>query len=250
MPAPGRLELAAALRDAPELKGLDTEPWELPGARVVQASFEVAHDPAEEAIPPALHPSIPPYATFTVAEFPESPAGSFHLAQVRIIARAGIRPRGFLVGAVCDSEAASAELASRWGYRIRPGEVSLTVRHDRWSGRVKCDGAVVMEVSCRDPQVIGGAEINLVDNLNLAAYEGGGVLVQVDPEYLFHAANRGQAELSAFDPARWGSLGTAGKVQPTTPNVAVSCRVDTDLPQIRFVIDPAKRAIEGTRRLR
>jgi len=244
MPVSGRLDVGGALDGAVELETLDPEPWELPGARIVQASLEIVEAAAEAAIPPALHPSIPPYATFTVVEFPESPVGPFHLAQVRIVARAGIRPRGFLVGAVVDSEPAATALAAGWGFGTSVGEVGLTVRHDRWIGRVARHGQTVLEVVCRDPQVINGADVDLLDSLHLVRYEGDGLIVQVDPEYTYREAHRGGAELGVFVPDAWG-----GAVRPTSPNVAVAVVADTDLPKPRFVMDPNRPAVEGTRRL-
>tara|TARA_R100000005_G_scaffold7152_2_gene3251 strand:- start:12385 stop:13143 length:759 start_codon:yes stop_codon:yes gene_type:complete len=248
MAAYGTLEFERALDGALALKSLETEPWTLPGARLIQASVEVERESALAAIPPALHPTLPPYALFSVTEFPESPVGPFRLAQVRIVARAGTRPRGFLVGAVCDSDVATAELAARWGYSVVRGEVKLSERHDRWIGTVVRDGKMIMQVSCRNPQLINGADIDPIDTLTLARYESESLLMQVDPEYVYHAAHRGQAELE-FDSASWGRGALAGSVHPTSPNVAVCCRVDTDLPTPRFVIDPAKPALQGTRRL-
>jgi Acetoacetate decarboxylase (ADC) len=244
MPARGRLAVADALPGAAELESLSPEPWDLPGARILQASFEVAEDVAETAIPPALHPSIPPYATFTVAQFPQSPVGPFHLGQVRIVARAGIRPRGFLVAAVSDSQAAADALSAGWGYACSVGSVTLSMRHDRWIGRVERDGGTLLEVACRDPQVISGSDVDLLDSLHLVRHQGEALIVQVDPEYTYQEASRGGAELPVFVPQSWG-----GRVFPTSPNVAVTVVADTDLPRPRFVMDPDKLAIEGTRRL-
>ncbi|MEL6983052.1 MAG: hypothetical protein AAFO29_11565, partial [Actinomycetota bacterium] len=85
MPLFGTLDLDTALADAPTVGGLSPEPWNLPGAETLQVSYEVAEDPALAITPPALHPSIPPYATFSVCRFPESPVGAFTLAMVRLI---------------------------------------------------------------------------------------------------------------------------------------------------------------------
>lgn len=245
----GTLDIDAALADAPVLDTLEAPRWELPGARLVQASFEIAEDAALAATPPSMHPSIPPYGTFSVLDAPESPVGAFALAQVRIVARAGIRPRGFLIGAMTDSADAAAALASNWGFRVDVGEVTLRTRHDHWIGTAVRDGVTVMETVCRDPEVMNGADVDLIANLNLARHDGEGVIVQVDPEYVYHEANRGRAELTTFVPDAWGTGPTAGAVLPTSPAVAIACRVDTDLPTPRFVMDPVLPAIKGTRRL-
>src|SRR5438876_2276346 len=98
MPRSGKQEVQAAAARVPLLHGFGTEAWELKGAEILQLSFEVTEEPADWLIPPALNPSIPPYATLSVARFPQSPVGPFALAQVRLVARAGIRPRGYLLG--------------------------------------------------------------------------------------------------------------------------------------------------------
>lgn len=249
MPLDGQLDVEAALEHAPVLATLEAEPWQLPGARIVQTSFEIAEAPALAATPPSMHPSVPPYATFSVLEAPESPVGAFALAQVRIVARAGIRPRGFLIGAVTDSAEAATALASNWGFRVDVGDVSLRARHDHWVGTAERDGTVIMEAVCRDPEVMNGADVDLIANLNLARHDGEGVILQVDPEYVFHEASRGRAELPVFEPDAWGIGPTAGAVRPTSPAVAIGCRVDTDLPTPRFAMDPVLPAVRGTRRL-
>ena len=249
MPQYGTLDVAAALDGAPTLAALRHEPWTLPGAQLVQLNVEVESGDAVKLIPPALHPSIPPYVTFTVTRFPESPVGAFCLAQVRLVARAGIRPRGFLLGAVVDSADAAEALGSGWGYRCRVGEVALAVRHDRWEGTARLDGREVLRIACVDPQVINGSDIELFDTLTMAKADdepGGAVIAQVDPEYTYKEAYRGRAAVTVFDGPAW--LGHSLLV-PEHEVVAVACTVDTDLPSFRFVIDPSRPAVEGTRRI-
>ena len=86
-----------------------------------------------------------------------------------------------------------------------------------------------------------------VANKNLARPQGGGpLLVQVDPEYRFHRAERGRCELATFDRTAWSAEG----VDPVYPIVASFTQCDTGFPAIRFVLDPDKTAIEGTRKIR
>ena len=115
MPHSGTLNVQAAAAHAPQMTGFDTEVWELPGAEILHLTFEVEEDPAVSLIPPALHPSIPPYVALWIARYPQSPLGPFALAQVRLVARAGVRPRGYLLGAYTDSEKAAAELQGAVG---------------------------------------------------------------------------------------------------------------------------------------
>ena len=57
---------------------------------------------------------------------------------------------------------------------------------------------------------------------------------------------RGKPQVSTFDAAAWNAAG----VQLADPIVGTCCTVDTDLPRIRFVMDPLKPVFQGTRRIR
>ena len=246
MPLIGTLDVASALRSAPTMDGLDPETWPLPGAQVLQVSYEVREEPALAVTPPALHPSIPPYATFSVLRFGDSPVGPFSLAMVRLIVRAGIRPRGLLLASFTDNAEAAERLARGWGYRVTTAEVSLNRRHDRVRGTVEVDGRTAMDVSLIDPEPIAGSDLELFDNLHLANVAGQDpVIVQVDPTYTYSSADRGRAELTTFD-AR--ALGIEG-IEPVYRLIAVTCEADMELGAPRFVMDPNRLAIESTRRL-
>lgn len=251
MPLFGELDLDAALASAPTIESLEPEAWLLPKAEVLQASFEVPEAPALAVTPPGLHPSIPPYATFSVYRFPESPAGPFTLAMVRLIVRAGIRPRGLLIKGFIDSQGAADELTRKWGYDLTIAEVALSRRHNRITGTVTVDGEVGMEVALDDPEPVAGKDLELFDNLHLvelAATDGGDpepLIVQIDPGYEYHTADRGRARMERFDADRLGVVG----VEPAYAVVAVACVADMDLAAPRFVIDPTKPAVQGTRRL-
>lgn len=246
MPLFGTLDIDAALAKAPTAKNLAPEPWTLPGAEVLQVSYEVREDPALAITPPALHPSIPPYATFSFMRFPESPVGPFTLAMVRLIVRAGIRPRGLLIGAFVDSEAAQTSLAEGWGYKSSLAEVSFSRRHNRIAGTVAIDGSIALEAHLEDPEPIIPTDIELFDNLHLTNVEGEDpVIVQVDPGYTYSSADRGKAELVSYDPA---ALGIEG-IEPAYRLVGVACAADIELNAPRFVLSPTEPAFKGTRRL-
>ena len=143
------------------------------------------------ALPPALHPTIPPVAYFSVTSYPNSPVGAFLLAQVRVSCRASALPRGFLLRAYSDSPAACDALGRRWGYDCRPADVRLRRYHDRVVGTVSLDGREVLQASLADPQPISGASVFYASTVTLARADddgGRGVLVQVDPAYTFHRA--------------------------------------------------------------
>jgi len=245
MPLSGTLDLTRRLAAAPSLAGYDTEPWETPGAEMLHLKFEISDEHMQDVLPPALHPTIPPTAIFTVAAYTDSPVGPFALAQVRIGCRASALPRGFLTRAYASSEAACEALASRWGYDVHPGEVRLRRYHDRMIGTVALEGREILRAALIDPEPISGGDIQYVANMNLARdAEGRAVLVQVDPGYTFHKAERGHPEV-AFDAQAWLAEG----VEPVWPIAASWALVDTGFPKIRFVLDPMMPALAGTRRV-
>lgn len=250
MPVFGKQDVQAAIERAPLMSGLDTDPWELKGAEILQLSFEVVEDPAEWLIAPALHPSIPPYVTLSVARFPDSPVGAFGLAQVRLVVRAGIRPRAYLLGAYTDSEKAASELRARWGFTIEQGTLTLQARHDRVIGQVAKDGQLILDMEAENPEYISGSDVTYIDSLHLVRVNEGGeekpLIVQVDPEYVFHSAQRGMPHLKALNSAAWGA---ENRLQCTNPMTATYTRCDTDLPRLRFALDPSVPAMQGSRKL-
>ncbi len=247
MPYSGTLDVAPLLADAPRMDGFDTEAWEIAGVEILQVTFEIDDTQMLSLLPKALHPTIPQIVIFTVARYPEGPVGAFTLAQVRLGCRAAALPRGFLLRAYCDSPAARDALARQWGFDCAAGDVRLQRYHDRISGSVTADGRDLLRVSLIDPEPISGGDIQYVANMHLAVAPGDerGVLVQVDPEYRFQRAERGRPEVAAFDRAAWNAAG----VDPVWPIVASYTVCDTGFPRIRYVLDPDKPAIVGTRKL-
>ncbi len=253
MPLFGTLDVASALADAPTMADLAPDTWTLPGVEVVQVSYEVDEAAALAVTPPACHPSIPPYATFSILSCPESPHGPFNLSMVRLIVRAGIRPRGLLLAAHTDNPAVARALASGWGYRVAEAEVGFSRRYGTIGGTVTIGAETALDVRLEDPEPVAGTDLELFDNLHLTRLtpNGGGgvepeaVIVQVDPTYHYHSADRGRADLAVFRP---DLLGVSG-VDPVYRVVAVACRADLELTAPRFVMDPEVPAVQGTRRL-
>ena len=249
MPIFGTLDIGPILEGAPRMSGLDGDPWEIQGVDILQLTFEIDDGNMTELLPQALHPTIPPIAIFSVARFPESPVGPFHLAQVRIGCRAGVRPRGYLLMAYSDSEEAATVLGERWGYTCRHADVRLHQYHDLITASVTAGGAEILHASLVGPEPISGADIQYVANMNLARLPGEdgnkAVLVQVDPEYRFHRAQRGRPEITVFTPAAWFAEG----VDLVYPVVASFAQADTGFPRIRYVLNPDVPALQGTRKI-
>jgi hypothetical protein len=250
MPTFGKQDIQAAIARAPQMSGFRAEAWELKGAEILNLAFEVVEGPAEFLVPPALHPSIPPYTTLSITRFPNSPVGAFMLAQARLVVRAGIRPRGFLLGAYTDSDKAAEELRARWGFTIGRANITLQSRHDRVMGQVVRDGQTILDIALENPEQISGADVTYLDSLHLARVVENGketpVIVQVDPEYVFQNAQRGQPRLHTLQADAWGG---ENRLRCTNPMHATYCRCDTDMPKLRFGMDPAVPAVQGSRRL-
>jgi hypothetical protein len=245
MPIFGELELGTIAGGLPALRDLDTEAWELPKAEILQLACEVA-DGTRVLLPRALHPAIPEYVTFVVTRYPESPVGSFDLAQVRLMARAGVHPRGYMLGAVGSTAGAVAALRERWGYPAVLGEITLRRYHDRVAAIVRREGKAILEMALVDPEIVSGGDLQYIHAVTLARVDGAVRLIQVDAHYTLHQAARGRARVSRFDPASWN----AAPVALTTPISASVATCDTDLPRIRFVMDPETPVIRGTRKVR
>jgi hypothetical protein len=245
MPLTGTRDVTSLAAGAPLLPSLGTGPWQLAGAEILQVLYEAGEASITSLIPPALHPTIPATLYITIMRVPESSVGPFTLAEVRAGCRAGARPRGFLARAYCDSETAIAELRNRWGYPVAKGGVSLNRSYDRTVASVSVSGRPVLECGLVDPEPIGGGDIQYIASMNLARVvrDGSEVvrLIQVDPEYTFHKADRGKPRLSVFDGNAWGLPG-AQAVYPVSASFAVC---DVVLPEIRYIADPSKPPLQA-----
>jgi hypothetical protein len=249
MPTFGTLELTAATARLPRLRDLDTEAWTLPGAEILQLAFEVPWG-TDALLPRAMHPSIPRYATIVVTRYPESPIGPFVLALLRLMGRAGAHPRGLPLGAVASTPEAATALRERWGFPARAGSVTLRRRHDRISASATLEGVPVLECALVDPEPISGGDVQYMHSVTLGHAPLEGVtaprLIQVDPRYTFQRAERGRVEVTRLETEAWNAPGLAVRDAIS----ATACTCDTDLPRIRFVMDPEIPVIRGTKRIR
>lgn len=249
MPRYGTLDVAPIAPDLPTLTDIAGPTWELPDAEFLQINWEVDDDGALALTPPSLHPSIPPFASFFASHYPESPVGPFSLVQVRLVVRAGIRPRGLCLGAICDSAAAVTALRDHWGYPVQLGDVEVAHRHDQVRFTAGLDGRTVVDVGVHTADVINGSDLMTFDNLHLVELPGEAnpKLVQVDPEYTIHQADRGRPTVSMPDPH---ALGMAGSLRLVSPIIGFTFRADSDLVPVRFTIDSVQPAITSTNRVK
>jgi len=236
---------AFAAETAREIQGFKTEAWPLKGAQILNIHYEIDNETIEDLLPVTMRPSIPAWAVFNVMRFPESPVGAFTIAEVRIGARAGVRPRGFVLRSYVDNAAAAQELGQRWGYPAIAGEVYLRGYHDRVVARVTPGGQRALEMEMIDREPISGADIQYNSSMHLARNREDSklVLVQVDPEWTFKKAERGRPRISALDSQAWG----AGRLlRADYPISATYTTCDVTLGKIRYVCDPAVDAFKGT----
>jgi len=230
---------------APTLARFDTEALTLPGVETLQIVSEIERAGADALLPPGLHPTLPPIVTWWVQRSPESPWGGFHLAQCRIECRSGLRPRGFLRAGVIDHPVAGAELAARWGYALRPGEIRLARSYDRIEASVSQGGEPILEIALQDPMPLRPADAYSVASMHLAHTPSGLRLLQVDPEFEVERAERGQPLIRRFDASAWRSAG----VVPCYPVSALFTLARLTLPRLRYVCRPDVLAFEGSERV-
>ncbi len=249
MPLTGTRDLTVLAETAPIVTDLDTEPWELKQAQHLQLQYELGTESRTGLLPPALHPSVPPTLLVNVTHVPESEAGAFTLATVRVGCRAGARPRALLVRGYCDSAAAASVLRARWGFPLDLAEVSFRPGYARTVTSVTVAGETILDGDLIDPQPISGGDVQYLATLALARVartDGEETrLIQVDPDYAFHRAQRGRPRLTTFAPDEWGLPG-ARAAHPISASLTT---VDLTLPLLRYLIDPAKQPLEAVERL-
>jgi len=247
MPLVGSLDVSGRVADAPLADDLATEPLTLEGAEVFQAMFEIESGPMTDVLPPALHPTIPPTVTFNWLRGANDDIGSFIVCSVRLGSRAGVRPRGFVIGARVTGD--DAALRSKWGYPTSPADVRLERRHHEVVASVVDDGRTILAVTMQDPEPISGTDVQWAASMHLARVvrEGAEVprLVQVDPEVSIRKADRGVPRLDAFDADAWGDA----RIVLTQPVMAWYLTGDVTMPRIRYLCDPAVAALQGTEKI-
>ena len=249
MPLYGTRSLDSLLADSALMPTFASEPQALRGAAILQVMFEIRQTEMLSLIPESLHPTVPPIAIVAITHCPESPWGAFTLAEVRIGCRAAARPRAFLARCFVDTEAAARGLREGWGYPAQVAEVRLKRGYDRVRATVTKDGEMILDVALINPEPINAGDVQYLPNVQVARTMRDGVevtrIIQVDSEFEFHKADRGKAQIDAFNADAW-SLPNA---DPWFPISASSVICDMELPRIRYVFDPSKPAISGVERV-
>jgi hypothetical protein len=242
----GDASVDALAADVTTVTTWDTTPVTMDGVELVQAMFELRSSARQALLPPALHPTNPPTAVIQAWRCPESPWGAFELVQVRVQCRSGLRPRGFVVGAVTDNGVAADGLAATWGFAARVGEVRLRRHYDETTVEVAVAGATVLQLRGRDPDPLGPDDVGYSSTLNLARTPNGLRLVQLDMTAQPDRVERLRPALDRFDAAAWGNP----RIEPWYPVSASVAVGRMTLPPVRFCCRPDVLAFEGTETVR
>jgi hypothetical protein len=238
----GEARVEDLLAARPRVAGFGAGPVSLPGAEVLQAVFEMPVSAREAVVPPALHPTNPALCVILAWRCPESPWGPFSLAQVRAQTRSGLRPRGFVVGAVCDNPRAADALATDFGFPARPGEVLLRRAYDAAWLEVGSGGQSILTLEGLDPEPLLPEDVVYSVTLNLAETPRGPRLLQVEPEYSVARAERLRPRLLSFHPEGWGDR----RLDPCFAVSASLASANLTIPRMRFVCRPDALAFTGT----
>jgi len=241
----GTADVGALAAHAATIDSFDSRPLELARIEILQLAAEIEAREVASLYPPALHPTLPPMAVWQIVRCLESSLGPFEMASLRLSCRSGVRPRGYLVGGVIDSEPAGHALRTRFGYSLRAGVVQLRRFYDAVEATVAIADRTVLHLAARDPAPLAATDVQFSVGMHLAHTPKGVRLVQVEPEYRLERAERGKPVVVEFDANAWGDRG----IRPTFPVSASLCVGTMTIPAIRFVCRPDVLAFDGTERI-
>jgi hypothetical protein len=230
----------------PVIQALAEDRIDIEAAQTLTFTFEVLSQAAIAALPAALHPPFPTYCSLVMRSHDDGPYGAFTTAELRLHARATNHYVGYSLGAFSDNQDACAWLRNAYGLPCEVAEmVSLNRRHYGFEARVVIQGRPVLEAVQATPGFISGNDILYVQNSNLAALDGGPTLIAEEFEYAIRDAKRGTAAFAALDLAAFGGPTlTASNHLPSTWTAG-----SWSYMPVRFIIDPTKPAMVGTRKI-
>jgi hypothetical protein len=229
----------------PTMERLDGEAVRFEGVEVLQAAFETSYAHRQATLPPGLHPTTPPVMVLLAWSVADSPWGPFGLVQARVACRSGVRPRGYVAGAVIDNPSVAHLLSSRFGLPGRAGAVNLVRRYDRSELVVACDDQTVLHLIGSDPDPLSPGDVQFSVTAALAQTPRGLRLVQVEPEYDLSRVERIRPRLNVFDPEAWSDP----LLEPRHPVSATVSVGDVTIPRLRYLSRPDVTAFEGTEKL-
>ncbi len=241
MPQYGKLDVDALADRLPEVGPLADESWTSEQTEVLNLCYEFDDTQYLELIPPALHPSIPLYGNIMLRSHAESPVGPFALAELRVIARAGVHQGGFTCGAFASTPQAVEFLRQHYGWPVRQAEVRIERRHYAVLGRVELAARPVLDVALERSEPISGEDVLYPVSIHLARVDGEPQLVQVEPRYTAESAERGRPRVNVFDAEAFGDA----RIKLTNPLPATWLRSQMELGRVRWLMDPKRPAVAG-----
>jgi hypothetical protein len=186
----------------------------------------------------------PPTFVVQVWRCPDTPWGPCTIAQGRVGARSGLRPRGHVQACVCDNAAAVDALRSRWGLPARSGAVRLHRHFDGTDVDVDVGGTTVLALRATDPEPLDPGDVAYSTGVALAHTPRGLRLVQVDYEVAAERAERLRLRpIVAFDGAALGVHPTVDPWHPVSASIAVGT---VTLERLRYLSKPDELAFTGT----
>ena len=205
--------------------------------------FESRIGGREASLPPSLHPTGVPTFVAQIWRCPDSPWGAFSLAQGRVGARSGLRPRGHVQSSVCDNEDAAHALRERWGFPVRHGAVVLRRHYDSVEASVSIDGKAVVSIRGSDPEPLGTGDIAYSQTVALAHTPRGLRLVQIEYDVEVTRAERLRPHLDEFDGESFGMHPAVRPYFGVSSSMALGV---IELHRLRFVCRPDELAFTGT----
>ena len=238
----GTANLADLVPGAPTIGSTDIEPLTLEGVEVLQLQYELAASQIENLFPPALHPTIPPLGQWIVWHADTSPWGKFTLVQFRISCRSGSRPRAFVLRAVIDNAEAKAQLSANWGLPLELRDIEFQRGYEVASFKVCDERGITLELDAKDPDPLEAKDIQFFASMHAAHLPNGLRLVQFDPTYVVHRAERYVPQLNEFNATAWGST----QINPDYAVIGYGVNAAITLPRLRFACRPNESAFSGT----
>ena len=238
----GTAKISELFSDLPTISSFDIEPVTLENVEIVQIQYEISSATVHQLLPPALHPTLPSLGIWTAWSVSNSPWGTFRLVQVRLSCRSGARPRTFLLRAVTDNIRAATDLAKQWGLRAVVDKICFNRRYESASFCVCLHDDCVLDVTAKDPENLTPNDLQFFANMHASNTPKGIRMVQFDPQFEVHRAERYTPQLDHFD----GRALDLTHFKPVYPVIGFGCNATVHLPKLRFLCRTDVSAFEGS----
>lgn len=238
----GAAKISELFNDLPTITSFDIEPITLENVEIVQIQYEISSVAVDQLLPPALHLTLPSLGIWTAWSVANSPWGSFRLVQVRLTCRSGARPRTFLLRTVTDNANAATELAEKWGFCTVVDEICFDRHYESAHFCVCLSGDCVIDIAAKDPENLTPNDLQFFANMHVSNTPRGMRLVQFDPQFEVHRAERYTPQLAQFNGLALGLK----QFKPVYPVIGYGCNATVHLPKLRFLCRTDVSAFEGS----